>query len=189
MKTSTAIQRDFMSPNLSFSDRQFRFVIGASMVAAGIIVTPETMGMWSIVLLASIPFITMSITGWDPLYAILGKSTRVEGEEDIQQRSWTCPNVGTIDRAVRFSIGLMLLASLLTMTTMQADMVFTLLAIPLIVTAITAWDPFYAALGTNSFASRIDVEAAEPDASEQTLGACYIFPHRQRTSADLSRAA
>jgi hypothetical protein len=189
MKTATAMQRSIMSSNLSFSDRQIRFVIGATMIAATLIAMPETLGMWSIVLLGAIPFITMAITGWDPVYAMLGKSTYVEGEEDIQQRSWTCPNVGTIDRGVRLGAGLMLMYALLTMSTMQADMVITLFAIPLIVSAITAWDPIYAMLGINSFASQVDVEAAEPEASEQTLAACYSLPQRQPASTGYPRAA
>ena len=188
MITSTETQRTIMEPNLSFSDRQFRFVIGATMIAVALIMSPETMGMWSIVILASIPFITMAITGWDPVYAMLGKSSYVEGEEDIQQRTWSCPNIGAIDRAVRFGAGLMLMASLLTMNIMEADMVFTLLAIPLIITSITAWDPLYAALGINSFASHVDVEAAEPDASKKTLAACYVFPQPQNSTA-IPRAA
>jgi len=178
-----------MKPNLSFSDRQLRFVIGASLIAATLIVTPQTMGLWSIVLLASIPFITMAITGWDPLYAIAGKTAYVEGEEDIQQRSWTCPNLGTIDRASRLGAGLVLIATLMTMNTMQSDLIITLLAIPLIVTAIIAWDPVYAALKINSFASRVDVETAELDVSEKTLGACYTFPSPVKSSRPYSRAA
>lgn len=189
MNTSTAMKRNIMQPNLSFSDRQVRFVIGATMIAGTLLVSPTTMGMWSFVLLASIPFITMAITGWDPLYAIARKSAYVEGEEDIQQRSWTCPNLGTIDRAVRFGAGSVLMATLLTMSAMQAELVITLLAIPLIVTAIIAWDPIYAALGVNSFASRIDVETAELDADEVTLGACYSFPNPGSSDTPFPRAA
>jgi hypothetical protein len=189
MDTSTTTQRHFMEPNLNFTDRQIRFVVGAIMIGSVLFVAPQTMGMWSLVALASIPIIASAIIGWDPLYAIAGKSTYVEGEEDIHQRCWTCSNVGTIDRAVRIGVGSMLIASLLTMNAMQADMVITLLSIPLIVSAITAWDPIYAALGINSFSSRIDVQAAEPDASENTLAECYVFPQRQRASAAYSHAA
>ena len=189
MDTSIKMERYFMGPNLSFSDRQIRFVIGASMIAGVLAIAPATMGLWSIVLLASIPFISMSIIGWDPFYAVAGKSTYIEGEEDIQQRSWTCSNIGTIDRVARLGVGTALLMALLTMNTMQAELVLTLFAIPLILSAITAWDPFYAALGTNSFASHVDVEAAEPDANEQTLAACYILPQKQKAAADFPRAA
>ena len=189
MNTTTAMKRNFMDTNLSFSHRQFRFVIGASLIAATLYVAPETMGMWSIVLLASIPFISMAIIGWDPLYAFAGKSSYVEGEEDIQQRSWTCPNIGSIDRAVRLSTGLGLMFILFNMSTMTSEMAITLLAVPLIATAITAWDPFYAAFKINSFASHIDVEAAEPDASARTLAACYNFPQPGQSSNQYQRAA
>jgi len=189
MKTSTAINKNFMKPNLSFSDRQLRFVIGTTLIAATLILAPETMGMWSIVLLAAVPLMPMALTGWDPLYALAGKSAYVEGEEDIQQRSWTCPNLGAIDRASRFGAGLVLIATLMTMNSMQSELIITLLAIPLIITAIIAWDPFYAVLKINSFASRVDVETAEPDASAQILGACYSFPRPQKTSSSYPRAA
>ena len=189
MTTSTATRKSFMTPNLSFSNRQVRFVLGAAMIAATLIVAPETMGMWSMMLLASVFFIAMAINGWDPLYAIAGKSAYVEGEEDIQQRSRTCPNIGAIDRAVRFGVGMMLIAALMTMSTMHADLIVTLLAIPLIITAIIAWDPVYAALNINSFASRIDVETAEIDADEKTLGACYAFPNPGKPSNPYPRAA
>ncbi|KPJ91887.1 MAG: hypothetical protein AMJ53_10500 [Gammaproteobacteria bacterium SG8_11] len=189
MSKLDATQQRFMDPNLSFTDRQIRFVIGAIMIGSVLFVASAPMGMWSLVALASIPFIASAIIGWDPLYAIAGKSTYMQGEEDIQQRCWTCANIGTIDRAVRFGIGLMLIASLLTMNAMQVGMAITLLSIPLIVTAITAWDPIYAALGINSFSSRGDVQAAESDASEKTLVACYIFPQRRFGSASCSQAA
>jgi len=189
MKTSTAMKTNYMEPNLSFSDRQVRFVLGVTMIAAVLIVAPETMGNWSIVLLASIPLIISAIIGWDPIYAIAGKSAYVEGEEDIQQRSWTCPNLGAIDRAVRLGVGIALIAALMTMSVMQAELIVTLLAVPLIATAITAWDPVYAALDINSFASRVDVETAEIDTGEQMLGANYKFPQRNRSTAAYSRAA
>jgi len=145
--------------------------------------------LWSVMLLASIPFITMAITGWDPLYAIAGKTAYVEGEEDIQQRSWTSTNLGAIDRVVRLGAGAVLIATLMTMNTMQSDLIITLFAIPLIVTAIIAWDPFYALMNINSFASRVDVETAEPDTSEQTLGTFYVFPESEFDSTSYRRAA
>jgi len=176
MITSTIIRsNNIMKQNLSFYDRQVRFVIGASAIMASLIYAPETMGVWSIALLGSVLLIATAITGWDPLYAVAGKSAYIEGEEDIQQRSWTCANLGSIDRVVRLAIGMVLLSMLLTMNVMQEGLVISLLAIPLIVTAIIAWDPFYALLNINSFASRIDVETAEPDASAETLGESYSF--------------
>jgi hypothetical protein len=70
----------------------------------------------------------------------------------------------------------MLVYALFTMDVMNAEMVYTLLAIPLMVTAIMAWDPIYALLRINSFASRNDVETAEPEANEHILTKFYEFP-------------
>ena len=189
MKTSTELKRGVMDMNISFKDRQVRFVAGAAVIAATLVAAPDSLGNWSYLLLASIPLITFAIIGWDPFYALAGKSTYVEGEEDIHQRSWTCPNIGRIDRTARFIIGAMLIYTLLTANVVNAEVVLTLLAIPLIVTAIAAWDPLYAIFGINSFASRTDVKAAEPEISERTLATCYTLPQRRPSSAYTRRAA
>lgn len=178
----------YYDPNLSFTDRQIRYLGGIALIAVPLMLAPETLGMWSVMVLSSIPLIATAILGWDPLYALAGKSTYAEGEEQIQQRSWTCPNIGIMDRVIRFGVGAGLLMSLLSMSTMSAEMVITLLAIPLIISAITAWDPIYAAMNVNSFASRIDVDAAEPEAGEQVIAACYTFPTQQK-AMDYPRAA
>ena len=175
-------------PNLSFTDRQLRYIGGIALIAVPLAVAPETVGMWSILMLSSIPLIATAILGWDPIYALVGKNNYVEGEAQIEQRCWTCPNLGRLDRIARLGMGAGLIMTLLAVSTMNAEMVLTLLAIPLIVSAITAWDPFYAAMNINSFASRVDVSAAEPEASEQTMAACYNFPQRLQ-KAGYSRAA
>ena len=173
MIKSTATRSDFLSPNLSVMDRQIRFVVGGTMIAAVLVIAPQPLGLWSIPLLASIPLIVMSIIGWDPFYAVTGKSAYRDTE--IRQRNWSCANLGTIDRGVRLGVGMLLVASLLTMNSMSGELVASLLAIPLITTALFAWDPIYAALGINSFASMIDVEAAEPSVNDENLCSCYSF--------------
>jgi len=189
MKTSGITRRQYLDQNISFTNRQIRAVLGASMVITPLIVSPETMGLWTVLLLASIPVLTSAIIGWDPVYAVMGKSTYVANEEEIHQRNWSYANIGIVDRTLRFGIGSMLIISLLTMSTMNAGMVFTLMAIPLITTAIMAWDPVYAILGINSFGSRVDVEAAEPEATEQTLAALYTFPYRKQSVGAYSKVA
>lgn len=176
MKTANALTKNFSVPNLSFTHRQVRFVLGATMLVVPMIAAPETLGMWSFVLLASIPVMATAIMGWDPVYAVLGKSSYIPGEEDIQQRNWALPNIGILDRGVRFSIGAILILSLLGMGAPQINVALGLIAIPLITSAIIAWDPIYAAFRINSFGSRTDVTAAEPNTSETTLAKCYTFP-------------
>jgi hypothetical protein len=173
----------YYDPNLSFTDRQIRYIGGIALIAVPLLVAPETLGLWSVMVLSSIPLIATAIMGWDPLYALVGRTTYAEGEEQIQQRRWTCPNIGIIDRVVRFGLGAGLIMTLFGMSTMSAEMAITLLAIPLIATAIIAWDPIYAAMNVNSFASRIDVDAAEPEAGEQAIATCYTFPTRQKKMA------
>ena len=189
MKTSTTIRQYALDQNLSFMDRQIRAVIGSTMLAAPMMFGPEILGMWNMLMLAAIPVISSAIIGWDPIYALTGKNSYVANEEEIHQRDWSVSNVGIMDRGIRAGIGLLMLYSLMTMGTMNMDMVFSLLAIPLIMSAITAWDPVYAALGINSFGSRIDVEAAEPYATEKTIAEFYEFPTPQPSNRVYSTAA
>jgi len=179
MKTSGMIQLRWFNQNLGFTDRQLRTVIGTLMITIPMFTVPETLGLWSVLILAAIPVLTTAIIGWDPLYAVLDKTTYVAHEEEIHQRHWSYANIGIIDRGLRFGVGFILLYALLTMSEMTSAMVITFIAIPSIVSAITAWDPIYALFGINSFGSRHDVEAAEPEANDKTLAACYEFPQPQ----------
>lgn len=189
MNTSTLIERQRLCQNLGFTDRQTRAVIGTLMLATPVFAIPGALGMWSILMLASIPIMVTAIVGWDPIYAFTGKSTYESQSEDIQQRHWTNANIGIIERGIRLGVGLTMLAAIMGMPAMSASMAPALIAIPLIVTAITAWDPFYAAMSLNSFSSRVDVEAAEPGVSEDTLAEYYEFPQSRKHSKQYANAA
>ena len=185
---ATVVERFNFTPNLSTPNRQLRFIVGALMIVAPMLSPAETLGNWSILMLAAIPVITTAIIGWDPLYDFMNKTSYVEREIEIQQRSWSYANVGIIDRSIRLSIGMVLLYSLLTMDVMNMDMALTLMAIPLITTALVAWDPLYAALDINSFGSRTDVKAAEPELEERTLEIYFSFKE-EPTEEKLAKAA
>ena len=174
--------------NLSFLERQIRAAMGTAMIVVPMMINPVTMGLWSIVLLASIPVIASAITGWDPLYALVGKSSYLANEEDIEQRNWAYSNIGIVDRIARFAVGSALIYVLFTMNIMHEELIYTFMAIPLIITAMVAWDPIYALLGINSFGSHTDVEAAEPEATEQMLAKFYKFP-QPAENVDYPRAA
>ena len=189
MKISTLLERQRLGQNLGITDRQIRTIIGTLMLATPIFTVTGALGLWSISILASIPILVTAIIGWDPLYAAIGKSSYESQSEDIQQRHWTNANIGIVERCIRLGAGIMLLTALMGMPAMSANMAFTLLAIPLIVSAITAWDPFYAVMGINSFGSRSDVEAAEPGINEKTLTEYYEFPQPRKHSDQYSKAA
>lgn len=175
--------------NLGFADRQVRAIIGTLMLATPALGIPGTLGLWTIAMLASVPVLISAITGWDPVYAFIGKSTYDGQSENIQQRHWTNANIGIIERGIRIGLGFSLLAGLMGASAMTGGMTLTLLAIPLIVTSITAWDPFYAMMRSNSFASRVDVEAAEPGIDENTLAAYYELPQSKAKSDHFAHAA
>jgi len=183
------LQQQRLRQNLGFADRQIRAIIGTLMLATPVIINPETLGLWSILMLASIPLLVTAIMGWDPIMALTGKSTYEYRSEDIHQRHWANANIGIIERSIRLVIGLAMVTALMGIPAMNGDMVLALLAIPLIVTAITAWDPLYAAMSMNSFGSRSDVEAAEPGMSETTLAEYYEFPQVRGQSQELEKAA
>jgi len=191
MNKSQLASQPISNENVGFFDKQIRVAIGAAMIIAVLMNSPETMGAWKLLLLASIPVIASAILGWDPLYALMGKSTYVPKEEEIQQRDWTYSNVGIIDRGIRFAIGILLLADALTMANMPINAIMALMSIPFIVTAIIAWDPIYALFKLNSFAMKADAEIAEPGASDQSLARYYEFPNlpEQNLKAPYAKAA
>ena len=189
MKTSAMLERQMLSQNIGFHDRQIRATVGTLMIITPMFATPETLGYWSLVLLASIPMMTTAITGWDPVYAVIGHSTYRNQEDDIHQRHWTYANMGIIDRSIRLGAGLAMLYALMTMTSMSTGMAFSLLAIPLMVTALTAWDPIYAAVGINSLGSRLDIKVAEPETSEKTLATYYVLPRPAQHREQFAKAA
>jgi hypothetical protein len=189
MKTSALVERQQLQQNLGLADRQIRAITGTLMLAVPVFAVPGTLGHWSIVILASIPVLLTAIIGWDPLYAVMNKSTYKSHSEDIHQRHWTRANLGIIDRGIRLGAGLLMLTALMGMQSMTGGMALTLMAIPLIVTAIIAWDPLYAAMSLNSFGSRNDVEAAEPGVNKETLAEYYEFPQPQANSTQYPKAA
>jgi len=180
-----------LEQNVGFMDRQIRGVIGAVMIIGAMLISPEAMGIdvENFLFLASIPIIASAIIGWDPFYAMLGVSKYVEKEENIQQRNWSYSNLGIVDRVFRFVLGTLLLMGVLMTSATEIPAAATLFAIPLILSAMIAWDPIYAMFDLNSFATRADVEVAEPGSNEKTLARYYEFPGTNKEENTYSKAA
>lgn len=191
MTNPNTAKHEFFEQNVGSMDRQARLVIGFAMILAILFNQPHSLGEWNLLLLAAIPVISSAILGWDPLYALFGKSNYIPEEDDIHQRNWTYSNLGIIDRGLRLAIGAMIIADVLLMGESSLHAALALLAIPIIATAIIAWDPIYALFNLNSFAARVDAEAAEPGVNEQTLAKYYEFPTLATTTktANLPKAA
>ena len=80
------------------------------------------------------------------------------------------------DRIIRFILGATLIGFTLSGIFPGWETLVSLAAVPLIVTAIIAWDPFYALTEINTFASRHDVEMANTELHGKTVADLYDFP-------------
>ena len=176
--------RNILTPNISYQSREIRILAGSALIIAMMLAAPTPLGFWSLVALIAIPIIASGIIAWDPLHALFGINRYSEIEGEIQQRSWSCPNVGTVDRIARLGIGVLLLATAFINTEIVWQSITILLAIPVIMSAIMAWDPLYALAFTNTFASKSDVKSADPDQEEATLAKFYHFPSAKPADKD-----
>ena len=192
MRTNTRLtKQSILSPNISYEGREIRILTGSALLITFMIASPVPVGLWSLVALVAIPIIASGIIGWDPVHALLGVNQYNAAEGEIQQRSWSCPNVGTVDRIARLGVGIALLTTAFTSAEIMWQSITVLLAIPVIMTAVIAWDPLYALAYTNTFASKSDVKSADPEQEESTLAKFYQFPASTGTSNmdTLERAA
>ena len=176
MRNLSQNMQNMFAPNISYESREIRILTGSAMIIALMLTAPTPVGLWGLAALIAIPVIASGIIAWDPVYALFGINRYSDAEGEIQQRRWSCPNVGTVDRIARFGVGILLLATAFTSSEIVWQSITTLLAIPVIMTAILAWDPLYALAYTNTFASKSDVQSADPELKEATLAKFYRFP-------------
>ncbi len=162
--------------NLGTTDREIRVVVGASMIAAVMLYSPTSIAVWPVLALIAIPFVITGLIGWDPFYGLLGINTDKQHDEDIHQRNWAFSNVGMLDRVFRFIGGSALIGLTLSGELVGWELMASLAAVPVIISAIIAWDPFYALTNSNTFASRHDVEMANTELRKETLAQLYDFP-------------
>jgi len=166
----------FSHHNLGITDREIRVLVGAGMIAAVMFYSPTHIGLWSLLALSAIPFVITGMIGWDPLYALFGLNTDKQRDEQIHQRGWKLGNIGMFDRVIRIALGAGLIGLTMSGAFTGAEMIAALVAVPLIVTALVAWDPIYAMTDINTFASRHDVEMANAELREETVAKLYDFP-------------
>lgn len=166
-----------LSPNTSYEGREIRILTGSAIIITFMLAAPTPVGLWGLSALVAIAIIGSGIIAWDPLHALIGINHYNATEGEIQQRSWSCPNIGTVDRIARLGIGVLLIGAAFTSTEVAGQTIAALLAIPIIMTGIIAWDPLYALAYTNTFASKSDVQSADPELHDATLGKFYQFPN------------
>jgi hypothetical protein len=171
-------KQSVLSPNISYEGREIRILTGSAIIVTFMLAAPEPVGLWGVSALAAIALVASGIIAWDPVHALFGMNHYNAAEGEIQQRSRSCPNIGTVDRIARLGIGVLLLGAAFTSTEVVGQTIAALLAIPIIMTGIIAWDPLYAMAYTNTFASKSDVQSADPELHDATLVKFYQFPNQ-----------
>jgi hypothetical protein len=169
MNKQAMLKYEWFKSNVGFIDRELRLIIGSVVLLAIMVASPLMTLSSAIVMLAMVPVIISGITGWDPLYALVGISSQ-HNEENIEQRDWACPNVGTVDRIARLTIGVaLIIATLMGVTQTTAAIV----AVPLVLSALIAWDPFYAMMRVNTIASTAELKSTDLEIDGVMLNSCY----------------
>ena len=170
MNAQAKTKYEWFKSNVSFIDQELRLILGASVMLALMVASPDMTLVTAIAMLAMIPVIMSGIAGWDPLYALVGKTLR--SEQNIEQRDWACPNIGVVDRMGRLIVGVALIGAALMGIT---DSITAIVAIPLVLTALIAWDPFYAMMKVNTIGSTAELKSADLEFDGKMLNSCYII--------------
>lgn len=64
-------------PNVGNVDKFVRYLIGITLIAITLTITPANMGWTVLLALISIPIFISAIIGWDPLYALFQKQPTI----------------------------------------------------------------------------------------------------------------
>ena len=67
------IWRYDLNPNVGLIDKSVRYVLGAALIGAMLVMTPTPIGWVVLLPLIAIPIFISAIIGWDPIYALFQK--------------------------------------------------------------------------------------------------------------------
>ena len=166
----------FTMQNIGFFGRELRMVIGVALIAS-VFAVPAPIGLWALAPLIAVPIIMSAIMAWDPVYALVNRNTRIGDQSNIHQRTWSSPNIGTFERGLRIVVGAAMIAPMM-LSGGMADVTvaaLALAAIPVMISAMIAWDPLYAIGSINTFSSKSDVASVGPELDEGSLARVYEF--------------
>lgn len=132
-----------LNSNIGLTDRALRIY---ALIALLIAVISGISPPWLAII--SVYAATTALTAWEPLYALLGISSKKAGKQSPE--TWAGPNIKITEQVVRISLAIVMLITGMTLATSSVITFYIsyLLLLPVIltVTAITAWDPIYAAV-------------------------------------------
>jgi hypothetical protein len=141
--------------NVGSLDRLARLVLASTLIVIPLTgVEPTEANV--VMLLAAIPLMSSAIMAWDPLYALAKLRTATLRSQPPTERGAQTPyfdgaNVGMVDRFARFGLAAALLSVTLLGSADAAVLSYTALAaIPIAMTGIMGWDPFYQIFGART---------------------------------------
>ena len=157
-------QSSIYTPNVGNGDRLIRYFTGGALLGLFMVYTAASNRydeLLATLALVSIVVISTAIIRWDPLYALLRINTVA--------RTWKksrkfMANVGVTDRIVRLAIGSAMISgfAMFSPTPVGWTAILPLLAIPVIVTAITGWCPIYSVTRVSTASRRHKAKVLRP---------------------------
>jgi len=178
--------------NIGSLDRVARLVLASVLIGiplSGV----EPMAANVTMMLVAIPLVMSAIMAWDPIYAFFNVRTATLKARPLA--AWNSDardndglNVGWIDRIGRFGLGAALLSVTLLGTVDGAMHSYAALAsIPVIMTGVIGWDPFYHFFGLRT--ATLPIETAEDYGSTKVTDMFTVFDAEPETQEDFKKAA
>ena len=131
--------------NMGTVDRYIRFMIGAGLIAVPLLYSGVDAEYAALTSLIAIPIIFTAIARWCPVYALLRAHSirRSTGNTEFHSQ-----NLSISDAVTRYLLGAILILVTMLYTSVGDPwlIVLSLIAVPIIHSAIMLWDPIYALL-------------------------------------------
>jgi hypothetical protein len=152
--------------NVGSLDRLARFGLGMLLIVIGL-VGQEPLGANVAMMLVAIPLVITALMAWDPFYALLGiRTATLRAPPEALSATYAAsanegPSLGWFDRIGRFGLGAALLSvTLLGNVPIEWAVSTALASIPVIMTGVMGWDPFYHLAGIRT--TTLPVATAAP---------------------------
>lgn len=178
--------------NIGSLDRVARIVLASTLIAIPLTgVEPSEANL--VMMLVAIPLVMSAIMAWDPIYAFFKVRTATLKARPLA--GWNSDtrdndglNVGWIDRVGRFGLGAALLSVTLIGTVDGAVHSYAALAsIPIIMTGVIGWDPFYHVFGLRT--ATLPIQTAADYGSTKVTDMFTVFDAEPDTQEDIKKAA
>ena len=142
--------------NVGIVDRVVRFALGSGLIAVPLFYSGVDTEYAALTSLVAIPIIFTAIARWCPVYALFHVHSI---RRKLSNADYYRQNVSVSDAVTRYVLGsvLILVTMLYTNVTDPWLVILSLIAVPIIHTAIMLWDPIYALFDIGTYRQRVYV--------------------------------